>query len=149
TSLNAAHSPVLGQKRNNCESSSHPTSAKRRCTDWERDDADLRDLLLKVTDEEADIAVYALECLAASTRHYVTALWIDEFQITLWYFDRTCVLRSEPFDFKKEPEILALVVYALSVCDDKHAGFDPYLAPIVRLPEPRGRRNLDEPWQDI
>ncbi|RDB14877.1 hypothetical protein Hypma_016414 [Hypsizygus marmoreus] len=107
--------PITPQKRKNEGSDS---SANKR----------LR-LAPKVTREQIQLALYALESMDASTRHYTTGFFIDRYKVSLWYFDRACIIRSEPFDFTQDPWKLVLALYALTVCDDKHAGFDPHLFP--------------------
>ncbi|KAG6917064.1 hypothetical protein DXG01_004036 [Tephrocybe rancida] len=93
------------------------------------------------------LGVYSLECLNASSRHYVSGLWIDQFNVSLWYYDRSCALRSKIFNFMESPAELALVLYALSACDDKHAGFDPHLSICGSLPEPTNKK--DPNWQEV
>ncbi|KAG6846683.1 hypothetical protein H0H93_012448, partial [Arthromyces matolae] len=94
-----------------------------------------------ITQEHTQLARYALECFAASPRHYVTGLWIDRYDIFLWYFDRACILRTVRFNFKTDPHYLALILYAMNVCDDKHAGFDPHFV-FPELPHPTGTAPL-------
>ncbi|KAF8166029.1 hypothetical protein B0H34DRAFT_260339 [Crassisporium funariophilum] len=104
------------------------------------------DKVPKVTPDQVQLAIYALECLDASTRHYASGVFIDRFKVSLWYYDRSCVISSVSFDFHSNPEQLALVLYALSACDDKHAGFDPLLVlPATRSPRPEDHLH----WQDI
>ncbi|KAJ3511100.1 hypothetical protein NMY22_g15761 [Coprinellus aureogranulatus] len=76
------------------------------------------------------MALYASEAMSSTCRTYVTGLVIDRFDITLCYFDRLLVATSATFSFEREPEVLALVLYAMSQCDRQHAGFDPHLHPI-------------------
>ncbi|KAG6828054.1 hypothetical protein H0H92_009515 [Tricholoma furcatifolium] len=105
--------------------------------------------------QHAQLAIYSLECLDASSRHYTSGPWIDQFDISLWYYNRASVIRSEIFNFKENPGRLALVLYALSICTDQHAGFDPYL--IVGDYNPRenpsctGKRDKHNPnlWQEV
>ena len=77
--------------------------------------------------DQLQLATYALECLAASSHHYATGILIDGFTVSLWYYDRTAVLRSTTFDWNKGEGIshLALALFALSQCSMKNAGFDP------------------------
>jgi hypothetical protein len=75
------------------------------------------------------LATYALEAMAVSPRHYTTGVFIDKFAVSLWYYDRTCVVRTVNFDFMNEPAKLALILYAMSNCSTIHAGFDPFLHP--------------------
>ncbi|KAF8074630.1 hypothetical protein FPV67DRAFT_1474267 [Lyophyllum atratum] len=101
-----------------------------------------------ITMDEIQLATYALECLNASTRHYASGVFIDGFLVSLWYYDRSCVISTVTFDFQQDPGLLALVLYALSACDNKHAGFDPYLIippSLPRLQRPKGHNH----WQDI
>ncbi|KAF8074640.1 hypothetical protein FPV67DRAFT_1474320 [Lyophyllum atratum] len=102
----------------------------------------------EITMDEIQLATYALECLNASTRHYASGVFIDRFQVSLWYYDRSCVISTVTFDFRQEPGLLALVLYAISACDNKHAGFDPYLItpPSMDRPEPVEE---NKHWQDV
>ncbi|KAG6917057.1 hypothetical protein DXG01_004029 [Tephrocybe rancida] len=97
--------------------------------------------------QHIQLGVYSLECLNASSRHYVSGLWIDQFNVSLWYYDRSCALRSKIFNFMESPAELALVLYALSACDDKHAGFDPHLSVCRSLSEPTNKK--DPNWQEV
>ncbi|KAF8220408.1 hypothetical protein L208DRAFT_1333898 [Tricholoma matsutake] len=83
----------------------------------------------RITNDQMQLATYALEAMAVSTRHYTTAVFIDKFVVSLWYYDRACVIRTVNFDFRKEPAKLALVLYAMSNCSRSYAGFDPFLLP--------------------
>ncbi|KAF8074596.1 hypothetical protein FPV67DRAFT_1408467 [Lyophyllum atratum] len=102
----------------------------------------------EITTAQAQLAIYALECLDASTRHYISGVFVNRFQVSLWYYDRSCVISTVTFNFDRHPALLVLVLYALSACDNKHAGFDPYLVtpPSINSQEcPEGK----EYWQEI
>ncbi|KAG5634952.1 hypothetical protein H0H81_000224 [Sphagnurus paluster] len=138
-------------------SSAIRSSQKRKYVDSEdSDDSDTgncvkrRRVVPQVTKEHLQLAIYALECLDASSRRFVTGLWIDQYQVSLWYFDRACVIQTETFNFLQNPEKLALVLYALGTCDDTQLGFDPCLAlppsgSLVERPGAECPRN----WQDV
>jgi hypothetical protein len=79
--------------------------------------------------DQLQLATYALECLAATSRYFVTGIFIDKFDVSLWYFDRMGAIRTAAFKFDMAPQLLALVVFALSNCDPVHAGFDPNIIP--------------------
>jgi len=81
---------------------------------------------LKPNLKEVQLASYGVECLSVGNRHYVTGIYIDRWMMTLWYYDRHAILRSEPFNFREEPKFLALVMFALSQCDKHQAGFSPF-----------------------
>ena len=85
--------------------------------------------ILPITDDQLQLARYAIECMASSSRHYVTGVYVDSFSVSLWYYDRAIVACTAPFNFEKEPGKFALVFYALSICDLRHAGFDPFVIP--------------------
>jgi len=82
-----------------------------------------------LTADQLQLATYALECLAATSRYFVTGIFIDKFDVSLWYFDRMGAIRTAAFKFNTTPQLLALVVFALSNCDPVHAGFDPNIIP--------------------
>ncbi|KAG6856235.1 hypothetical protein H0H87_006168, partial [Tephrocybe sp. NHM501043] len=105
---------------------------------------------IRMQKQHIQLATYSLECLNASSRHYVGGLWVNRFKVGLWYYDRSCVISSLEFDFKENPELLALVLYALSACDDQHAGFDPYLSPCSPLPTVNAKDHKGDPhWQEV
>jgi hypothetical protein len=74
------------------------------------------------------LASYALESMITASRVYASGLLVDRFKVSLWYFDRACIISSLTFRWDEEPAKLALVIYALSICDDRRAGYDPHLA---------------------
>ncbi|KAF5313653.1 hypothetical protein D9611_010164 [Ephemerocybe angulata] len=75
------------------------------------------------------LASLARACLASTNRLWVTGLVIDGCKVTTAYFDRNLVACAAPFHFDEEPAKLALVVYAMSMCNRSAAGFDPHLRP--------------------
>ena len=75
------------------------------------------------------LARYVLECMAAASRHYATGVFVDRFNISLWYYDRAIVARSAIFNFEDQPAILALVLYALRSCTPQQAGLNPFIIP--------------------
>ncbi|KAF6743443.1 hypothetical protein DFP72DRAFT_827813 [Ephemerocybe angulata] len=99
------------------------------------------------------LASFARGCLASTSRLWVTGLVIDGCKITATYFDRNLVACAAPFHFDEEPSKLALVVYAMSMCNRSAAGFDPHLRswpshttePITAAME----RDLERPVDDV
>ena len=89
-----------------------------------------------ITNDQMQLATYALEAMAVSTRHYTTGVFVDKFIVSLWYYDRTCVIRTVDFDFREEPGTLALVFFAMSQCSSSTAGFDPFLFHNPATPTP-------------
>ncbi|KAF8974396.1 hypothetical protein BDZ97DRAFT_1751205 [Flammula alnicola] len=100
-----------------------PRDRKRRYTD--------------ITEDQLQLASYALECLGVSSRHYATGIFIDKSSVSLWYYDRTAVIRTVNFDFNEESgaSSLGIALFALSQCNMTQAGFDPNLYTFVE-PEP-------------
>ena len=97
----------------------------------------------RITNGQMQLATYALEAMAVSTRHYTTGVFIDKFTVSLWYYDRTCVVRTVNFDFRKEVGIFALVLYGMSQCNRSTAGFDPFLSfPDSVAPAPSVKRTV-------
>ncbi|KAG6847845.1 hypothetical protein H0H93_005563 [Arthromyces matolae] len=136
TSLSSAgipHLPTASKKRKSSDAHSGQPSKRSRKGKEQSTIKSCEPCL--ITQEQTQLARYALECLAASPRHYVTGIWIDRYDISLWYFDRACALRTVRFNFETEPHYLALVLYAMNVCDDKHAGFDLHFV-LPALPQP-------------
>ncbi|KAF8954455.1 hypothetical protein BDZ97DRAFT_1865056 [Flammula alnicola] len=93
---------------------------------------------IKITDDQMQLATYALECLGASSRHYTTGIFIDKRKVSLWYYDRTAVIRTVNFDFttEKGASYLGLTLFALGQCDLRQAGFDPHIHKFIRPAQP-------------
>lgn len=89
----------------------------------------LKRIRVGATKNELQLATYALESLYEGNRHYTTGFLIDGVNVNIWYYDRTAAMRCVPFDFTTIEGIksLALSLFALSQCNMKQAGFDPYL----------------------
>ena len=104
---------TMSQKRRTDDEISNQRPTKRRSIDY--------------TQDELQLATYALECMTSSTRLYTAGIFIDRTFLSLWYYDSACIIRTMAFNFAEYPTALALVVYALSACDHKHAGFDPHI----------------------
>ncbi|KAF8951071.1 hypothetical protein BDZ97DRAFT_1890056, partial [Flammula alnicola] len=69
-----------------------------------------------LTDDQLRFCSYAVECLSlVADRRYVTGIFIDVCQVSLYYFDRNVVLRTVTFDFstRKGLRYLALTLFAL------------------------------------
>ncbi|TFK37136.1 hypothetical protein BDQ12DRAFT_667335 [Crucibulum laeve] len=84
-------------------------------------------------EDELQLAIYALECMAVPTRYYTTGILLIGFTISLWYYDRAAIIRTRSFDFHDSPEYLGLILYAMSHATLQQAGFDPHLH---KLPPP-------------
>ncbi|KAG5640981.1 hypothetical protein DXG03_006462 [Asterophora parasitica] len=83
-----------------------------------------------LTNDQLQLATYALECLDASTRHYVTGVWIDRFQIGR----------------------VILILYALHTCrDSEKAGFDPNLTlpPRAERSQRPSKKKTPKHYQDV
>ncbi|KAG6835081.1 hypothetical protein H0H93_005028 [Arthromyces matolae] len=132
-SAGISHLPTTSKKRKSSDAHSGQPRKRSRTVKEQSTIKSCEPCL--ITQEHTQLARYALECLAASPRHYVTGVWIDRYDISLWYFDRACALRTVRFNFQTEPHYLALVLYAMNVCDDKRAGFDPHFV-LPALPQP-------------
>ncbi|THH31468.1 hypothetical protein EUX98_g2708 [Antrodiella citrinella] len=72
-------------------------------------------------------ALFVRTMLCHGLRLYATGLAIQESRITLYYGDRFGIVKSQPFDFIEEPELLVLVIGALSNAHTSILGFHPYL----------------------
>ncbi|KAG5649132.1 hypothetical protein H0H81_006039, partial [Sphagnurus paluster] len=135
-------SPANSRKRKNTQS--HATgNAKRARTG----DAAQNQVIRKAEADALQLAFYALECLNASTRHFTAGILIDRFKVSLWYYDRACIIRSDEFNFDSEPNKFATMLYAMSNCSAKEAGFDPHLSLPAELP--KRPRKLAGFWQDV
>ncbi|TFK39390.1 hypothetical protein BDQ12DRAFT_681704 [Crucibulum laeve] len=83
--------------------------------------------LTSLTHNQLQLATYALECMAVSSRYYITGILIEGFVITLWYYDCTAIVRTQSFDLIAFPQYLGLILYAMSQATVQQAGFDPHL----------------------
>uniref|UniRef100_A0A8H7XZA7 Fungal-type protein kinase domain-containing protein n=1 Tax=Psilocybe cubensis TaxID=181762 RepID=A0A8H7XZA7_PSICU len=79
--------------------------------------------------DELKLANYALECLYAGNRHYVTGIFINGVTFRLWYYDHSGPMRTVSHDFSQPSGTanLAAVLFALSQSNMKQAGFNPYI----------------------
>ncbi|CAA7261251.1 unnamed protein product [Cyclocybe aegerita] len=82
-----------------------------------------------ISGDELQLAVYALECLGDSSRHFTTGIFIDGTSTGLWYYDRAAVIQTVPFDFDTEAgaRLLAVSLFALSQATLRQVGFDPHV----------------------
>ncbi|KAH6887170.1 hypothetical protein BKA70DRAFT_1204064 [Coprinopsis sp. MPI-PUGE-AT-0042] len=80
-----------------------------------------------VSQDHRQLAVYAMACLSSAARLYTTGIFVDGFQITMFYYDRRLVARSLSFDFRKQPQYLAVLVYAMLCSDYRNDGLNIYL----------------------
>ncbi|KAG5637219.1 hypothetical protein H0H81_005382, partial [Sphagnurus paluster] len=137
----AKPSPASSHKRKSTHS--HAIRMSKRA----RNDAPPSAVIKKVKADALQLAVYAIDCLNASTRHFAAGILIDRYEVSLWYYDRACIIRSEEFNFDSDPNKLAIMLYAMSNCTAKQAGFDPHLSLPVDLPQ--RAQKLPDFWQDV
>ena len=97
-----------------------------------------------ITNDQMQLATYALEAMAVSTRRFATGIFIDKFILSLWYYDRACVIRTISIDFSVEVAKFALILYAISTCSPLGAGFDPFLCRNPSTPPLIEDKPLDE-----
>ncbi|KAK0460424.1 uncharacterized protein EV420DRAFT_1478209 [Desarmillaria tabescens] len=88
------------------------------------------------TMKDAQLGTYVLECFLANYRMFVTALSVNNYDITLWYYDSMGALRSIPFNFLEDPSCLILVMHSINRCNSVQMGFNPFTAG----PAPRSGR---------
>ncbi|KAG5638576.1 hypothetical protein H0H81_011796 [Sphagnurus paluster] len=134
-------SPASSHKRKSTRS--HATCNAKRA----RTDVVQNPVIRKVNADALQLAVYAIDCLNASTRHFTAGILIDRCEVSLWYYDRACIIRSEEFYFDSEPNKLAIMLYAMGNCTEKQAGFDPHLSLPAEFP--KRSRKLPNFWQDV
>lgn len=80
-----------------------------------------------VSQDHRQLGVYAMACLSTGARVYTTGIFVDGFQITMFYYDRRLVARSLSFDFRDQPQYLALLVYAMLSSDYRNDGLNIFL----------------------
>jgi len=125
------HAPIAsgngGAGRVAAVSTTRTTSQKRRNDDEIGNQRPTKRRNIDYTQDELQLATYALECMTSSTRLYTAGIFVDRTFLSLWYYGSACIIRTAAFNFAEYPTAFALVVYALSACDHKHAGFDPHM----------------------
>ncbi|KAF9492578.1 hypothetical protein BDN71DRAFT_1509366 [Pleurotus eryngii] len=103
-------------------------SSKKRPRQSEAPKPNKRPKTSRLTIDQTQIANYALECMASMVhRRWSIGVMVDNFWVTLWYFDRMGAIVTQPFDFAEEPWKLALVTLALGRCTPTQAGFEPLI----------------------
>ncbi|ETW75484.1 hypothetical protein HETIRDRAFT_446980 [Heterobasidion irregulare TC 32-1] len=90
----------------------------------------------QMTEDELQSANYASECLGDGRRRYVTSFMITDLKVSLWYYDRIGVIKSEEFDLVENPRLFVLAIAAVTTCDMKHFGFEPMIHPPSTIPPP-------------
>ncbi|TFY66126.1 hypothetical protein EVG20_g4961 [Dentipellis fragilis] len=82
----------------------------------------------ELTWDEWQLVGHAMRSLSdVGNRRFVTGIFVKDFSMTLWYFDRISAIKSEELCFLREPSLFALVVAALFSCDAEHLGYEPLL----------------------
>jgi hypothetical protein len=69
---------------------------------------------LPVTSADLHLIAHAVEAMQAPGRHYTSCTSINSFSVTLWYYDRTCMVRTIEFDLRHQTKEFALFAYAIS-----------------------------------
>ncbi|KAJ8517264.1 hypothetical protein ONZ45_g5537 [Pleurotus djamor] len=82
-----------------------------------------------LTTRNIQMPLYALESLAAGARRWTFGVFVDAFEMTLWYFDRLGAIHTQPFNFLADENrgSLALLVAGLTRCSAAQAGFEPLI----------------------
>ncbi|TFY74696.1 hypothetical protein EWM64_g9315 [Hericium alpestre] len=136
----AVSGPVLPYKaRRINESSFEPTptldtlSSERLEEVREAIDPSPDSTVAELTHDELVLGSHVLELMSqAGNRRYITAILIRGRMMSLWYYNRMGVFKSQEFNFtcrgqKPDPSKLLLVAVALSLCDRDHFGYEPLL----------------------
>ena len=89
-----------------------------------------------LTPDELQAASYASECLADGRRRYVTGFLIQDLIVSLWYYDRMGVVKSQEFDIVEKPRLFFLALAAITECDMERFGCEPMLRPPPTLVPP-------------
>ena len=75
-----------------------------------------------LTGDELQTANYASECLADGRRRYVIGLLIQDRIMSLWYFDRMGVVKSQEFNIVENPKLFFLALAAITECNMERFG---------------------------
>ncbi|KAA1476852.1 hypothetical protein DENSPDRAFT_843973 [Dentipellis sp. KUC8613] len=87
----------------------------------------------QLTADKQQLAHYALESLYnIGNRRFIIGIFVKDLTLSLWYFDRIGVIKSEELYFLLEPELFMFIVAAVYSCDSEHLGYEP-------LPQPPDR----------
>ncbi|KAH6887244.1 hypothetical protein BKA70DRAFT_1203730 [Coprinopsis sp. MPI-PUGE-AT-0042] len=88
-----------------------------------------------LTQDQAQLAVYAMACLSSNSRVYTTGLFVESWKVTTFYFDHMSILQCESFDFRAKPAWFAILIYAMHCSDNQNLGHLRFLRPWSRLEE--------------
>ncbi|KAH6901571.1 hypothetical protein BKA70DRAFT_1568397 [Coprinopsis sp. MPI-PUGE-AT-0042] len=91
----------------------------------------------KLTHDHSQLAVYAMGCLSSTYRLFTTGIFINNYNITLFYYDRMLVLQSKTFNFLEDTAAFALAVYGMYLSDRQNRGANPFLRPWSILTPPK------------
>ncbi|KAF9461056.1 hypothetical protein BDZ94DRAFT_1264469 [Collybia nuda] len=98
-------------------------------SDYERQDSDTDSLDKSFTSDKApssalpprpvtsvdfQLIAHASEALNVPGCNYTTCTAVQSYSITLWYYDRTCMVRTFEFDLRHERKEFALFAYGIS-----------------------------------
>ncbi|TFY66120.1 hypothetical protein EVG20_g4966 [Dentipellis fragilis] len=82
----------------------------------------------ELTRDELQLVDHTMRSLSdVGNRRFVTGIFVKDFSMTLWYFDRIGAIKSEELHFLREPNLFVLVVATLFSCDAEHLGYEPLL----------------------
>ncbi|KDQ22445.1 hypothetical protein PLEOSDRAFT_163343 [Pleurotus ostreatus PC15] len=116
------------------------SSSKKRPRESEAPKRNKRRKTSRLTIDHTQMANHALESMTSTVhRRWSIGVMVDNFWVTLWYFDRMGAIVTQPFDFAEEPWKLALVTLALGRCTPAQAGFEPLIL------QPSGDATTDLP----
>ncbi|CAL1710256.1 unnamed protein product [Somion occarium] len=116
-------------------------SASDLVEDYEMQDPDNEDSAPAVADnstvapsaeldhEEIQIALSLAHLLSDGGRAFASGFQVEDTKITLWYGDRSGLIKSKSFDFVQEPHYLLLLAAAIYFANDKDLGMYPLLSP--------------------
>ena len=74
-----------------------------------------------LTHHEVQIVKYVNELLSHGVRMYASGFLVETYTISLWYADRLGIVKSQKFNFLREPHYLLLM--ALAIVNARSAGF--------------------------
>lgn len=111
----------------------------------------LTDQKWKIIKEEAQAIEYAHETLRTGRRLWSTGVYIDKYEVSLWFIDRMGAICSNTIDFRDDPELILLLAVAIASATLEKLGFDPRIQPTTPQPPltvkytwKRKRKDADE-----
>lgn len=84
---------------------------------------------VQLTGDEVQAVEYAHETLRTGRRLWSTGVFVDKFEMSLWFIDRMGAICSNTIDFRHDPTLFLLTAVAIASASLEQFGFDPAIQP--------------------